>query len=72
MRSGLLLCKGVTAKESEISPGLVSPAQRALKKYLTFGWKIAHQGPHPKQVTNCPDLDHFMDHRPGPLLGLQI
>jgi len=28
--------KGVTVKESEISRGLVSPAQRALKKFCTL------------------------------------
>jgi len=39
--------KGVTVKESEISRGLVSPAQRALKKKIDFGQilagKIMHQ-----------------------------
>ena len=43
--------KGVTVKESKISRGLVSPARRALKKFVlwpNFGQKNCASGPCPK------------------------
>jgi len=53
--------KGFSLKESEISRGLVSPAQRALKKICTAKDLGPETGPMtpirpiPKQVTCFPD-----------------